>query len=131
MHSQNQSCAFSMTSGSFPWRMVYSFFKSLITRSIWMRTFDSGFDSSTSFKLSCLLPFLNAGISSLAPWRERSFLIVKPRSAKTTPGFKRSRRPLFFVIHLLGALPPQHFDRKQIATHGVTAIKNLIVLCFL
>lgn len=56
----------------------------------------------------CLLPFVNAGMCSLAQYRPTMSAMLKPHSANTTsPCDKWSRMPLNSVMCLSGVLPPQ------------------------
>ena len=64
--------------GRILWSIVYLFFSKPITCSTWIRTLASLLKYSTSCWLNCFLPWVNAGISSLALWRPRSSDISSP-----------------------------------------------------
>ena len=80
----------------------------------------------------CVLPFVNLGISNMAPFVASSKSIVKPLSASTRSHVSNKSRNLhLFVISLSETLPPQPCDKKLTAPAGVIDIKYLIVLLFL
>ena len=55
------------------------------------------------------------------------FVYIKtPVSQYNITLFKLTRKPLFMVMNLSVALPPQHFDKKEVAPQS----KNFTVLCF-
>ena len=79
----NKKFILSTSTGSGLFKIV-NVFRRPITLSTCMRIIESCFDFSTSHCVSCVLPLLNAGSSSLAPCTAKSSVNVKPRSASTT-----------------------------------------------
>ena len=87
MNEVSVSCfRFKFVTGRVPWRMVYRFFSSPMTRSTCIRTFAIFCEHSTSCKLSCFFPLVKEGMTSEAPWTAISSAMSKPRSASITIG---------------------------------------------
>ena len=88
-------------------RMLNFFLMLPIIRSTWILTLAILRVCSTSIPLSCFLPLVNAGIFIVEQNNPTDSWMSKPLSASmTSPGVRRSRRPLFSVRYLSLTLPP-------------------------
>ena len=97
-----------------------------ITRSTWIRTFDSCLDLSTYQQKDVFFPFVKLGILSVAPRALNSSFILKPWYASIqSPMETLLEKHDSFVIYLSNTLPPHPKDKKLIAPAGVTPIRYL------
>ena len=118
--------------GSWPWSWssLYLFLRMHITLSMWMWTLATCFENSSSCKESCLLPWQKEGMTNVALWSATSLSMSKPLLTKMRSLSSKSfEKPLFTVIHLSVALPPQHFERNDILPDRNILNRNLIMLC--
>ena len=75
---------------------------------------------------------VNGGIAKVAPQQARASAMSKPQLPSTrSPWISFLRNPLFTVICLSDARPPQHLDTNIIAPVGLIAIGNFTVLWLL
>lgn len=103
----------SISFGRQPFKIVYLFVTSPITRTTRIRTFASLRVDSTSTLHSCSLHFVKRGICSIGQHSPKLLTIRNPISACTpSPYSSRRGMPLGSLMHLSLARPPYAFERN-------------------
>ena len=102
--------------GIIPFKIMYLFFISPVTLSIWILTEATFLVDSISQAESCFLPLVKAEIiSSLLEFKAKSFWKVNSLSANIwSPGIWKQVvvKPDSLTIWISEACPPQHFEKN-------------------